>query len=144
MGGKFKFWNFSKCRLGRTSFVLRSTLFTFLVIIFETFAQDKLKISTASKKHLISLDLKIYRAKCARCHGQKGQGQFNREDVTPKVQGNYANLATKKTTIQIIRGGAYMPKIDYLSDQSLATHIRNYFNNKLGNSNVDKVYELHQ
>ena len=37
-----------------------------------------------------------------------------------------------------------MPKIDYLSDQSLATHIRNYFNNKLGNSNVDKVYELHQ
>ena len=37
-----------------------------------------------------------------------------------------------------------MLKIYYLSDQSLATHIRNSFNNKLGISNVDEVYELHQ
>ncbi len=78
-------------------------------------------------------------------HGRKGQGQFNGHDAAPKLRGNYANLATEEITIQVIRGGAYMPKFDYLSDQDIAavaTYIRNSFGNQLGIANVQEINEL--
>ena len=109
------------------------------------FAQEKQKISAVSKEQLISAGSKIYRAKCARCHGRKGQGQFNGHDAAPKLRGNYANLDIEEITIQVIRGGAYMPKFDYLSDQDIAavaTYIRNSFGNQLGIANVQEIYEL--
>ena len=49
---------------------------------------------------------KVYKAKCSKCHGWKGQGQFNGHDAAPKLRGDYANLAREEITIQVIRGGA--------------------------------------
>jgi mono/diheme cytochrome c family protein len=145
MLSKFKFRSFGRCRLGQISFVLGSTLFALIVINLETFAQEKPRISAVSKEELISAGSKIYRAKCARCHGRKGQGQFNGHDAAPKLRGNYANLATEEITIQVIRGGAYMPKFDYLSDHDIAavaTYIRNSFGNKLGLVTVEDISKL--
>jgi mono/diheme cytochrome c family protein len=145
MSSKFKFRSSSRCRLGQISFALGSTLFALIVSNLETFAQEKQKISAVSKEQLISAGSKIYLAKCARCHGRKGQGQFNGHDAAPKLRGNYANLDIEEITIQVIRGGAYMPKFDYLSDQDIAavaTYIRNSFGNQLGIANVQEIYEL--
>jgi len=145
MSSKFKFRSFGRCRLGQISFALGSTLFALIFINLETFAQEKQKISAVSKEQLISAGSKIYRAKCARCHGRKGQGQFNGHDAAPKLRGNYANLDIEEITIQVIRGGAYMPKFDYLSDQDIAavaTYIRNSFGNQLGIANVQEINEL--
>jgi mono/diheme cytochrome c family protein len=102
MSSKFKISNFGRCRLGQISFVLGSTLFALIVINLETFAQEKPRINAVSKEELISAGSKIYRAKCARCHGRKGQGQFNGHDAAPKLRGNYANLDIDEITIQII------------------------------------------
>jgi mono/diheme cytochrome c family protein len=102
MSSKFKFRSFGRCRLGQISFVLGSTLFALIVINLETFAQEKPRINAVSKEELISAGSKIYRAKCARCHGRKGQGQFNGHDAAPKLRGNYANLDIDEITIQII------------------------------------------
>ncbi|MBT6728528.1 MAG: cytochrome c [Deltaproteobacteria bacterium] len=116
-----------------------------LVITFETFAQEKPGIRAFSKEQLISAGSKIYQPKCARCHGRKGQGQFNGHDAAPKLRGNYANLATEEITSQVTRGSAYIPKFDYLSDQDIpavATYIRNSFGNQLGIANVQEINEL--
>ena len=89
---------------------------------------------------------KVYKAKCSKCYGRKGQGQFNGHDAAPKFRGNHANLATEEITIQVIRGGAYMPKFAYLSDQDIsavATYIRNSFSNQLGIANVHEINKLH-
>ncbi len=49
---------------------------------------------------------KVCKAKCSKCHGPKGQGQFNGHDAATKLRGDYANLATEEITIEVIRGGA--------------------------------------
>ena len=63
---------------------------------------------------------KVCKAKCSKCHGRTGQGQFNGHDAAPKLRGNYANLATEEKIIEVIRGGAKMPNFAYLSDQDIA------------------------
>ena len=89
--------------------------------------------------------LKVYKAKCPKSHGRKGQGQFNGHDAAPKLWGNYANLGTEEVTIQVIRGDAYMPKFAYWSDQDIAavaTYIRNSFSNQLVIANVHEINKL--
>jgi cytochrome c len=49
---------------------------------------------------------KVCKAKCSKCHGRTGQGQFNGHDAATKLRGDYANLATEEITIEVIRGGA--------------------------------------
>ena len=49
---------------------------------------------------------KVCKAKCSKCLGRTGQGQFNGHDAATKLRGDYANLATEEITIEVIRGGA--------------------------------------
>ena len=88
---------------------------------------------------------KVFKAKCLKAQGRKGQGQFNGHDAAPKLRGNYANLATEEIIIEVIRGGAQMPKFANLSDQDIAvvaTCIRNSFSNQLGIANVHEINKL--
>ena len=88
---------------------------------------------------------KVFKAKCLKAQGRKGQGQFNGHDAAPKLRGNYANLATEEIIIQVIRGGAQMPNFAYLSDQDIAvvaTYIRNSSSHQLGITNVHEINEL--
>ena len=94
---------------------------------------------------LTTKGLKVCKAKCSKCHGWKGQGQFNGHDAGTKLRGNYANLTTEEITIEVIRGGAQMPKFANLSDQDIAavaTCIRNSFSNQLGIANVHEINKL--
>ena len=88
---------------------------------------------------------KVCKAKCSKCHGRKGLGQFNGHDAATKLRGDYANLATEEITIEVIRGGAWMPMFAYLSDQDIAavaTCIQNSFSNQLGIANVHEISKL--
>ena len=84
---------------------------------------------------LTSEGSKVCKAKCSKCLGRTGQGQFNGHDAGTKLRGDYANLATEEITIEVIRGGALMPMFAYLSDQDItvvATYIRNSSSQQLG------------
>ena len=88
---------------------------------------------------------KVCKAKCSKCHGRTGQGQFNGHDAATKLRGDYANLATEEITIEVIRGGALMPMFAYLSDQDIAgvaTCIQNSFSNQLSIANVHEINKL--
>ena len=113
-----------------------------LTCITSGLAQNKLELTQVSVEVLTAEGSKVYRAKCSKCHGKTGWGQEYGHDAAPKLRGNYANLATEEITIQVIRGGAYMPKFDYLSDHDIAavaTYIRNSFGNKLGLVTVEDI-----
>ena len=88
---------------------------------------------------------KVCKAKCSKCHGRTGQGQFNEHDARTKLRGDYANLATEEITIEVTRGGALMPMFAYLSDQDIAavaTCIQNSFSNQLSILNVHEINKL--
>ena len=74
-----------------------------------------------------------------------GWGQECVHDAAPKLQGGYANLSIEEIAIQIKRGGAYMPKFEYLSDSqiaAMATYIWNSFSDQLGIANVREINKL--
>ena len=59
--------------------------------------------------------------------------------AAPKLRGEYENLPIEEIAIQITRGGAYIPKFEYLTDIHIATFtadIRNSFVIQLGTANV--------
>ena len=88
---------------------------------------------------------KVCKAKCSKCHGRSGQGQFNGHDAATKLRGDYANLATEEITIEVIRGVAWMPMFAYLSDQDIAavaTCIQNSFSNQLSIPNAHEINEF--
>ena len=88
---------------------------------------------------------KVCKAKCSKCLGRTGQGQFNGHDAATKLRGDYANLATEEITIEVIRGGAWMPMFAYLSDQDIAavaTCIQNSFSNQLSIPNAHEINEF--
>ena len=88
---------------------------------------------------------KVCKAKCSKCHGRKEQGQFNGHDAGTKLRGNYANLTTEVISIEVIRGGAQMPKFANLSDQDIAvvaTYNRKSSSHQLGITNVHEINEL--
>ena len=87
----------------------------------------------------------VCKAKCSKCLGRTGQGQFNGHDAATKLRGDYANLATEEIIIEVIRGGAWMPMFAYLSDQDIAavaTCIQNSFSNQLSIPNAHEINEF--
>ena len=69
-------------------------------------AQNKFGAYQLLMEVLTAEGSKVYKAKCSKCHGWKGQGHFNGHDAATKLRGDYANLATEEIPIQVIRGGA--------------------------------------
>ena len=78
---------------------------------------------------------RIYRTKCARCHGDNGEGQRFDHGAAPRLSGNRAHLAVEQIVPQIICGGAYMPPFGDLTDREIAavaSYVRNSFGNERG------------
>lgn len=72
----------------------------------------------------------LYRAECAVCHGQQGQG-----GAGPGLGGSRFLESEVLTINQIILGGDYMPGFSHLGDAGVAavtTYIRNSFGNSFG------------
>jgi mono/diheme cytochrome c family protein len=77
----------------------------------------------------------IYRTRCAKCHGRNGEGKRHGPDIVPRLVGNFAHLSVKQITVQVIRGGSYMPPFANFTDREIAavaTYIRNAFGNDHG------------
>lgn len=91
--------------------------------------------SAASLERMVAEGEGLYRSKCARCHGETGKGQQHSHDSAPRLYGSFAGLAVDEITVQVLRGGAYMPPFSSLTDREIAavtTYVRNSFGNALG------------
>lgn len=109
-----------------------------LALIGGSSAADAQNSTTAileSRKGLTDQGGRLYRSRCAKCHGRKGEGQRQGHDAAPRLVGNFARLSVEEIAVQVIRGGSYMPPFDSLTDREIAavaTYIRNSFGNDLG------------
>jgi mono/diheme cytochrome c family protein len=77
----------------------------------------------------------VYRSRCAGCHGRNGEGQPPAQDAAPALAGASALGSVRTIAVQVLRGGAYMPPFDTLTDRQIAavaTYIRNSFGNSRG------------
>jgi len=84
----------------------------------------------------------IYRSRCTRCHGRNGEGERQSHDAAPRLAGNYARLSVQSIAVQVIRGGAYMPPFDSLTDREIAavaTYVRSSFGNDHGSATAEEV-----
>jgi cytochrome c5 len=73
---------------------------------------------------------RIYRYRCVKCHGKNGEGQPHGHDDAPRLRANAALLSVSRIAVQVLRGGAYMPPFNSLSNREIAavaTYIRNSF-----------------
>lgn len=98
-------------------------------------AQSATDLTAASLERMVAEGEGIYRSKCARCHGENGKGQQHSHDSPPRLYGSYAGLAVDEITVQVLRGGAYMPPFNSLTDREIAAvtaYVRNSFGNALG------------
>jgi len=98
-------------------------------------AQEGAVPATETLDALVEEGSGIYRAHCARCHGEKGEGQRHGHDAAPRLGGSFARLSTAQVLTQILGGGAYMPPFRSMSDREIAavaTFVRNSFGNDLG------------
>ena len=95
-----------------------------------------------SQEVLIAEGASGYRNRCARCHGNNGQGQWYGHDAAPRLDGNFARLSVRGISVQVIQGGTYMPPFDSLTDREIAavaTYIRNSFGNNYGIATEEEV-----
>jgi len=79
---------------------------------------------------LISEGQTVFRRSCAGCHGAEGGGSDGPSFVNNQRLSSITTILT-----QIIDGGAYMPRINGLSNRQVAavgTYIRNSFGNSFG------------
>lgn len=107
-------------------------------------AQNEATPGPVTLEDLTAAGAGVYRNRCARCHGRNGEGQRYSHDAAPRLAGNHARLSVKAIAVQVIRGGAYMPPFDSLTDQEIAavaTYIRNAFGNNHGIATVEEVAE---
>ncbi len=84
----------------------------------------------------------IYRSRCAGCHGRNGEGQPPAQDAAPALAGASALGSVRTIAAQVLRGGAYMPPFDSLTDRQIAavaTYIRNSFGNSRGIATEEEV-----
>ena len=91
---------------------------------------------------LIAEGASVYRNRCARCHGNNGQGQWYGHDAAPRLDGNFSRLSVRGIAVQVIQGGTYMPPFDSLTDREIAavaTYIRNSFGNNYGIATEEEV-----
>ena len=97
-----------------------------------------------SQEDFFTEGARIYRHRCARCHGRNGEGQWQGHDSAPRLGGNSARLSVRRISVQIIQGGSYMPPFASLTDReiaSVATYIRNSFGNNHGIATEEEVSE---
>ena len=97
-----------------------------------------------SQEVLIVEGASVYRNRCARCHGNNGQGQWYGHDAAPRLDGNFARLSVGGIAAQVIQGGSYMPPFASLTDREIAAvapYIRNSFGNNYGIATEEEVSE---
>lgn len=119
----------------RPSFFFAATALAIAAGLTQAPAQDDASAPSGTLETLMEEGGRIYRTKCARCHGDNGQGQRFDHGAAPRLSGNRAHLAAEQIVPQIIRGGAYMPPFGNLTDREIAavaTYIRNAFGNDRG------------
>lgn len=115
------------CRLGRAAAVVLALLPS-EVRAADDPAQPSLEELSAEGEGL-------YRYRCAKCHGREGEGQQHSHDAAPRLGGRFARLSVSEISVQVIRGGSYMPPFGSLSDReiaAIATYVRTAFGNQLG------------
>ena len=98
-------------------------------------AQDVATSVNLSLDGLAAEGASLYRLRCAKCHGQNGEGERHGHDAAPRLGGNFARLSVRAMAVQIIFGGAYMPPFGSLTDREIAavaTYVRTSFGNDLG------------
>ena len=98
--------------------------------------------AAVSQEVLIAEGTRVYRNRCARCHGRNGEGQWYGHDAAPRLSGNFTRLSVKEITAQVIQGGTYMPSFANLNDREIAavaTYIRNSFGNNHGIATEEEV-----
>ena len=103
---------------------------------------NRMTPAPVSQEVLIAEGASVYRNRCARCHGNNGQGQWYGHDAAPRLDGNFARLSVREIATQIIQGGSYMPPFASLTDREIAavgTYIRNSFGNNHGIATEEEV-----
>ena len=123
-------------------------IFTFTVILMLATPvsvndlNNRMTPAPVSQEVLIAEGASVYRNRCARCHGNNGQGQWYGHDAAPRLDGNFARLSVRGISVQVIQGGTYMPPFDSLTDREIAavaTYIRNSFGNNYGIATEEEV-----
>ena len=123
-------------------------IFTFTVILMLATPvsvndlNNRMTPAPVSQEVLIAEGASVYRNRCARCHGNNGQGQWYGHDAAPRLDGNFARLSVRGIAVQVIQGGTYMPPFDSLTDREIAavaTYIRNSFGNNYGIATEEEV-----
>lgn len=98
-----------------------------------TLTHNEVTPATASQEELIAEGASVYRNRCARCHGQEGEGQQYGHDAAPRLRGNFSRLSSVRgIEAKVIQGGSYMPPFRSLTDRKItavATYIKNSFRN---------------
>ena len=94
---------------------------------------NRMTPAPVSQEVLIAEGASVYRNRCARCHGNNGQGQWYGHDAAPRLDGNFARLSVRGIAVQVIQGGTYMPPFDSLTDREIAA-VATYIRNSLGNN----------
>lgn len=77
----------------------------------------------------------IYTDNCAACHGENG-------DAERKFAGSQSLKHVVLIASQVIHGGEFMPKFDFLTDEEVAavgTYIRNSWGNTLGPVTAEEI-----
>lgn len=108
-------------------------------------AQDVPGAAASSLEELAEEGEGLYRYRCAKCHGRDGEGQQHSHDAAPRLGGRYARLSVDELTVQVLRGGSYMPPFASLTDRevaAVATYVRNSFGNRLGIVSAAEVAAL--
>ena len=98
-------------------------------------AQDEVTPAPVSLEGLTAEGESVYRSRCAKCHGRNSEGERQGHDASPRLAGNFARLSVRSISVQVIRGGSYMPPFGSLTDREIAavaTYIRNSFGNDHG------------
>ena len=105
---------------------------------------NRMTPAPVSQEVLIAEGASVYRNRCARCHGNNGQGQWYGHDAAPRLDGNFARLSVGGIAAQVIQGGSYMPPFTSLTDREIAavaTYIRSSFGNNYGIATEEEVSE---
>ncbi|MBF0678823.1 MAG: cytochrome c [Devosia sp.] len=77
----------------------------------------------------------LYADNCAACHGENG-------DAERKFAGSQSLKHVVLIASQVIHGGEFMPKFDFLTDEEVAalgTYIRNSWGNTLGPVTAEEI-----
>jgi len=107
-----------------------------------TIDPNEVNPAQVSQEVLIAEGTRVYRNRCARCHGRNGEGQWYGHDAAPRLDGNFARLSVRGITVQVIQGGTYMPPFASLTNREIAavaTYIRNSFGNNHGIATEEEV-----